>query len=161
MLRSTVVGLAFLCTVGAAHADWQYTRWGMTVDQAIAASQGKLKACNPQACNGQKNESTLALAYGSYRVGEFSFTSFLMFDKADKKLAHVSLTLVNGEKALQLGSALRGRYGEPASRNSTTTPGFSITVWREKTDEVLFTLIGNDYANVTYRPRITSSNRGL
>ena len=116
MLRSTVVGLAFLCTVGAAHADWQYTHWGMTVDQAIAASQGKLKACNPQACNGQKNESTLALAYGSYRVGEFSFTSFLMFDKADKKLAHVSLNSCQRRKGAS------ARFGTPRPLWRTSEP---------------------------------------
>lgn len=28
-------------------ADWQYTKWGMTLEQVIAASGGKVKLPNP------------------------------------------------------------------------------------------------------------------
>ena len=164
MLRTFTLASALLFGLGTAHADWQYTTWNMTVVQALAASKGQLKPCTPQACKDQTSESTVAQLYGSYRSGEFSFTSFLNFNKADQKFANVTLKLINLEKAPQLGSALRSRYGEPASRSTST--GMNVSVWRDKNDEVLLMVIGLQgqtalTADVIYRPRITSSSRGL
>ena len=40
--RLTATALAGALTASAAQADWQYTRWGMTKDQVMLASNGAL-----------------------------------------------------------------------------------------------------------------------
>ena len=42
-MRSTpwLTAIAALLIGPAAHADWQYTKWGMTPEQVVAASGGK------------------------------------------------------------------------------------------------------------------------
>ena len=41
---------AILIIVGAhrAHADWEFTRWGMTVDDVLRASKGTAQALSPE-----------------------------------------------------------------------------------------------------------------
>jgi len=156
------IALALFSVVGTAQADWQYTKWGMTVSQAQAASQGQLKPCTQQDGKGQTTEKSTALLYGPYRSGEFSFTSFLFFNKSSNKLDHVSLKLIDSLKSNELIGAVRSRYGEPSSHSKSAL--MDVWMWHEKTDQVSILVIGNGAtatAELMYQPRITSSNRGL
>jgi hypothetical protein len=142
-------------------ADWQYTRWGMTVDEVVKASKGQLKPCDAQLCSGRelrgaKDEVRLI---GNYASGQYSFKAYFYFDS--KKLSIVTLDLNNPTLGWSLGADLRARYGEPSrqSRDSIS----SDMQWQTKTDRIYFMTIGSGprSASVSYRPRITAGNQGL
>ncbi|MCC6271672.1 MAG: hypothetical protein IT190_10375, partial [Microbacteriaceae bacterium] len=85
-MKIIAITIGFVC-VGAssAFADWQYTKWGMTIDQVVAASKGKMLRCGT-ACDKQRTETDTALLYAPYQSGEFEFTAFAYFNNQTKKL---------------------------------------------------------------------------
>jgi len=154
--------IVLLAATWPAAADWQYAKWGMTVDQLAAASKGQMKRCGA-ACDKQTTSTETALLYSPYQSGEFPFTAFAFFDNQSKKLAYMNLRLDDSSKGYALIAALKAKYGEPASGSKTT---LSIHhVWRGGNDEISIFMIGSgmpeSYTTLTYRPRLTGSNKGL
>lgn len=161
MIRSVAVVAIFLAGVPA-RADWQYTRWGMSEDQAIAASNGRLARCSHQICKGKTADTSVAKLFGDYRSGEFNFTAFLYFDKQSNRLSWVELKLLQPDLASNLIGALRGKYGQPASEDRSAIS--TLIVWWEQKDQIAFMAIGagpQASVYVQYKPRITDSNKGL
>ncbi|WP_141105693.1 hypothetical protein [Rhizobium sp. R693] len=77
---------ALLCVAPSAQADWQYTKWGMTPDQVIAAAppESGLRWVAKSATNGPYLK-------GHYGAGEYRFESRFWF--SDKGLYEVELEL--------------------------------------------------------------------
>lgn len=153
--------LLLIISVASANADWQYSKWGMTVDQVLAASKGQLKKCSA-VCDKQSTDGTEAQLYGPYSSGDFEFTAFALFDKKTRKLASIRLRLDNNDKAQELMGALRSKYGEPETKSRTQV--LNLAVWRSAGDQISYILIGfdNNYTGtVSYQPRVTDSNKGL
>jgi hypothetical protein len=151
--------LLFCFISWGATADWQYTKWGMSADEVLAASKGKLKNCTPAACKGKNTDSATPRHIGRYQSGEFQFTVVTLFNNKSGKLVTVSLELNDPTQWASLVGALRGRYGEPAS--SSKTQIMSLWVWREKNDQISVIAIGQDHVTLSYSPRLTDSNKGL
>lgn len=145
---------------GSASADWQYTRWGMTVAQVASASKGQLKECPPVACDSQGNDTTAAKLFGTYLSGEFAFTAFALFDRRSNKLMGMRLSLQTPtpERGASLAGSLRGRYGEPASEDRTAL--LTLMIWREKADQIAYLARPSSFI-ISYQPSITDSNKGL
>jgi hypothetical protein len=118
-ITAATITAGIVLSAATAHADWQYTRWGMTPEETLAASKGKLKRCDPRACDVQATDTAAAQLFGPYQSGEFNFTAFAFFDKRTNKLAHVTLKLTTPEKGLDLIGTLRIRYGEPAMQSTS------------------------------------------
>jgi hypothetical protein len=132
-MRLAAITAVIVLSAATAHADWQYTRWGMTPEETLAASKGKLKRCDP--CDIQTNDTAAAAQlFGPYQSGEFNFTAFAFFDKRTNKLAHVTLKLTTPEKGLDLIGTLRIRYGEPAMQSTSAV--MILFVWREPKDQI-------------------------
>jgi hypothetical protein len=74
--NAVMVFSLLLAAISAAHADWQYTRWGMTPEEVLTASNGQLKRCDPVACAAHKNKYGLPKLFGTYQSGEFKFSAF-------------------------------------------------------------------------------------
>lgn len=91
MIRASLAIAGLLAASAPAAADWQYAKWGMTVDQLVAASKGQMKKCGA-ACTKQTTDSETALLYAPYTSGEFEFTAFAFFNNQTHKLTFVSLT---------------------------------------------------------------------
>jgi hypothetical protein len=129
-------------------ADWQYTKWGMTVEEAIAASKGSLQPCT-KACD-PIHLADGARLFGPYSSGDFHFTAYLLFH--DGRLSSVRLVLQGGNY-LTLAQAMRSKYGEPTVSNSVGD------MWRTATEQV--NLIALGHPTVMYQPRVNASNKGL
>ena len=140
-------------------SDWQYTKWGMSPDEVIAASKTKLKPCTPAACKGQSTGRHTALSFGEYRSGEFTFRLFALFDNISQKLTVINLELKDPSQAPSLIGALRGRYGEPVDRSKS--PILSTWIWREPRTQISLIMIGETHATLQYSARMTDSNKGL
>lgn len=133
----------------------------MTADQVAAASKRQLKRCSA-VCEKQTTATSTALLYGPYQSGDLPFTAFAYFDNQTKKLVNVSLRLDDPSKGNELIGALRAKYGEPASENRTQI--LYLLVWRPSGDQIDLIRIGfgGDFSyTLGYRPRATSSNKGL
>jgi len=122
-----------------ARADWQYTRWGMTPEQVVAASHGNALLV-PKT---RKNDDRLAL--GIYKVGHFEFAVFFKFGKYG--LSEVELSDVRDKK--EVLQALQEKYG-------MWSPG---TIWIDHADNFS---VGTDEGEFTfYRPLHDVEKRGL
>jgi len=141
-----------------ARPDWQYTHWGMTVEEVLKASNGQLQQCTPQLCKGSHTETMTPGAVGAYESGQFKFNALLSFDK-EGKLGHVQLELVDPNQYPSLLSALRAKYGEPADQGDN--PILMHWRWHTETDEIALVVIGNDNAVLVYTARMSAENKGL
>ena len=159
MIRTSIIIAAVLATTPA-FADWQYTQWGMTADQAIAASSGALSPCTPTACKGATGGKLQPKTIGQYQSGEFKFENIMLFDDAGG-LAKVRLKLVDPAQITRLQSALVSKYGEFVVENA----GFLHTRrWMTATDRIELQNIGTDKRALVlleYSPRTTAANKGL
>lgn len=143
--------LAVTATPSAGSAHWQYTRWGMTQEQVIAASHGKAVIRPKKLSNlGGKPETELG---GSYEAAGRAFD--LVFTLSNGKLSLVTLTT---KSCGGLGTDLRSIYGQPLSVQGGAFP---VTQWDDKQNgnRVTFVdgLLGS--CQVSYGP--LAKNSGL
>ncbi|HQV04889.1 MULTISPECIES: hypothetical protein [unclassified Novosphingobium] len=76
--------LPLLAFATPAAADWQYTRWGMPLDEVIAASSGKATLVPEE--KGKRIRKLQRLAIGSVTEGKAEFQVEFYFDKKKLKL---------------------------------------------------------------------------
>jgi len=129
--RLLLLFAATFCTAFAAQADWQFTKWGMTLDQVLTASKG---AVHKVPYDHGKNvwdidrgaEGTLSQAGIAYRT-EFYFDS-------RGTLQIVRQTPADLSQCPAVQKAAEAKYGKPVD-----TPQFGKSVlisaeyWPDKT----------------------------
>ena len=94
-LPGIVLALA-CCGAGAAKADWEYTRWGMTPQEVVSASKNLAKEGSDLHPDSDGNVTKLVAPYQS---GKFAFEAQFGFDAADKLS---SVTLVLNDKSADM-----------------------------------------------------------
>jgi hypothetical protein len=156
-MRSLALAAAIIAASSiSAEADWQYTRWGMTVAQTLEASNGQLRECfGQEICNGQKTKDEVARLTGDYQWGEFKFRVYMMFENRTDTLSRVLLRLDDKSDATAVVSAIQAEYGEP----QIARHGFiwNLMVWREKViDQIYILEIGDRHLSLSYMPRLFS-----
>src|SRR5580698_11415147 len=96
-LLGIVLALA-CCGVSAAKADWKYTKWGMTPQQVVSASNHLARENSDLRPDSDGNVSKLVAPYQS---GKFPFEAQFGFDAADK-LASVTLVLSDKSASMDM-----------------------------------------------------------
>ena len=138
----SVLGLAFLAPT-LSHADWQYTRWGMTPTEVIAASSGSVSEYTPPPPKPIEGRGAIfdqmraeaamkpsPKVQGPYNAGNLSFKVTFYFDKSDK-LVQVRLDLENALlKADDLYAALTQTYGEGINLAPPRSPDRNVA-WND------------------------------
>jgi hypothetical protein len=155
------IGAALLLGAAPSRADWQFTRWGMSADDAVAASRGSLRRVP---FDQKYSRADLAcVVRGNYSVDRDSFEAWLCFDAASK-LQLVALEKESCSPNLfdRYRAALAARYGtgtgDQRSQYSeritwTDVPGNnSIGLSRFPLTELCI---------IVYRPGVTGLSRGL
>lgn len=123
-----MVGLAALAVFapGAARADWEYTKWGMTPDQVVKASNGAVKTMPP----GQRMKSSAMHfengASGSFTKGALRFAVNFDFDEKSQGLVCVRLTLLDQAQSAAFKEALTKSYGPPQGGSNA---GLDMLSW--------------------------------
>ena len=77
------------CGASATKADWEYTRWGMTPNEVVSASNNLAKENSDRRPDSGGNVTKLV---APHQVGKFSFEAHFAFDAGDK-LSSVTLVL--------------------------------------------------------------------
>jgi hypothetical protein len=152
-----IILAVFVALTTPAAADWQYTKWGMTLAQVQAASKGKLQPCDTR-CADHSTPGTTVRLRGEYQAGEFTFSAWAAFD-SQGRLNGVRLNLLDSSQITPLVGSVRAKYGEPESSSPESI--LSISTWRDRTDQVEMQLIGSRSATLIYSPRVTASSKGL
>jgi hypothetical protein len=131
-----------------AHADWQYTRWGMSPEQVAAASKGAAEVVKP------KKKSDTIECRGTYSAGRFEFFVLFDFDPRSHGLQEVTLlyTGAKGPPVRELVQAMQEKYGmwSPNTVWLDKIGGYSVSL--EESAELAF---------VHYRPLHETEKGGL
>jgi hypothetical protein len=128
-----------LCLVGllyapAAQADWQYTRWGMTPEQVVAASGGQVKLLpEPER---PRLPPLVTAATGEFDDGPMRLRTVFSFNIERGGLACVSYGVTSSANNEMFKSTLLRRHGPPQSTSSLAFLGQENLGWRNATDEI-------------------------
>lgn len=150
MIRSTLAA-ALLLAPFAAKADWQYTKWDMTPEEVISASNGEAKPLDEKLQVGMRSQPGLTpMAIGKHATECCAFDVQFHFG-ADRKLGAVMLVLADRTKVDLLRRDLMEAYGAPVDRNAGGGSG-EIT-WRDAAAGHVVRLVWfSSYAHLAYRP---------
>lgn len=128
-------------------ADWQYTRWGMTPDEVIAASNEKMEKFN--APNGSAAGVFLK---SKYQSENHTFTAYFSFSRADNKLYMVSLSSTSGGRScVDLTKSLIEKYGQPSNTTNVGSNKYGAT-WESVDNNKIVFLLANDKCHINYTP---------
>ena len=135
MRRGGLVPAALLaCLAGPAQAHWEFTRWGMTQQQVVAASRGTARGLPPAERRPVPNARMEYRAAGEFRAGTLRLTVAFAFDARNGGLVCVS---ARGEAAQ--ADALRARlerlFGAPQERGRDPASGTTTLGW-SRPDEI-------------------------
>ncbi len=116
----TLFGLGLIVTAGVAHADWQYSRWGMSPDAMVSASSGKARLVPDDP--GKVRSGLRCIVGGVFQVGDQNFDMCGYFDD-HRSLRMVALTIKSPPPGLgaNIQAALMAKYGKPTITRSTTS----------------------------------------
>ena len=118
-------------------ADWQYTRWGMTAEEIVAASDGNAHLISDSEKEGESAENFDAIALGTYSTGPFEFEVSFRALKGEHTLDTVRLELREPSIYRRLREALIGKYGigqETVKDNDSIKT--TIMIWKAETETV-------------------------
>lgn len=139
--------------VEPAYADWQYTHWGMTPSQVVAASGGTVRRIKPDG----KNEIHLVpKCQGKFLSGHFHFIADFYFDRKTDGLAEIALMDIPDQPS-ELLKAFEKKYG-------AWTNG---TVWidRRANYSIEFRFLKSSLtppiSMIVYKPLRSQSDKGL
>ena len=153
-LKSMTLAGVLMAMPGAAHADWQYTKWGMSPTQVAAASHGAVQVGTGDP--GDKYDGADIGATGTYASGDYRFKAVFYF--VGGKLSDIRLSLLAGEN-YALKNSLLGVYGRPFDASDD----LGLTTWHDtaKNNRVDLLIIGSNSTSLEYRPLKDTSATGL
>lgn len=148
-----------LIASGHAMADWQWTRWGMSIDEVIAGSNGAVSFSKLE-----KDKD--ARARGTYSTLGFTFDAHMMFRGKDGGLSLVELTMIDptSGKCFELQRAMFDVYGQSFEKGGIALIQLKTATWLdEKTkNRVMFLISQNpDRCSLQYQPMVEKSKSGL
>jgi hypothetical protein len=114
------------CGASAAKADWEYTKWGMNLQQVVSASKNLARESPDRRPDSDGNVTKLVAPYQSEK---FSFEARFEFDAADR-LSGVTLFLTDKSLCDQLQESVETTYGPV--QGGTSTSLYIIENWQDQ-----------------------------
>jgi hypothetical protein len=130
------IHLALLATLiaPAARADWQYTRWGMTPEQVVAASGGKVSLLPEK--ERPRIPPLITAAKGEFTDGQMRLRTVFTFNSESMGLQCVSYGVRVHDDDDAFKALLIGRYGQPQSTSGVEFLGQKNFGWQTANDEI-------------------------
>jgi hypothetical protein len=124
-----VVAVSWTLSSSPTFADWQWTRWGMAVEDVIAASKNAAIATTPA----EKKENATVYAKPElkvpYTTNGMEFIAYFMFDFENNKLMCVQLKLIDINRTYLLKYLMTMIYGKPDVQSSNNDIGMTSNTW--------------------------------
>jgi hypothetical protein len=146
-MKAVGVMVALVASTAIAKADWEFTRWGMTPDEVIAASQGRaVRVKREQVATCSNVLGRCLVTIPTYTIDRFPFVATFHFDAKEERLAAVQLS-TEGVHAAFLEQVLIGTYGTP----STSRTQFVVThTWLDEKRGNVVVLVPGLRTNIIY-----------
>jgi hypothetical protein len=144
--------VAFFAITSPAHADWQYTKWGMNVTDALRASRGELHVASPAEAVGKQIRGVFPSLLGSHQAGAFRFDVAAFFRGPGQTLDLIHLTSTGAGLPQKIITELRGKYGEPIEDKPVPVLGRIIRFRDERGNTGIEVFTYNDTLIVNYAP---------
>jgi hypothetical protein len=132
-LAAAAMGMAGLPAAPAA-AHWEYTRWGMTQQQVIAASRGAVRALPAGERRPVPSARMEYRASGQFRTAGLQMTVAFAFDGRNGGLVCISARLEEGQ-ADALRARIERQFGPPQERGQDPRTGARSYGW-SRPDEI-------------------------
>ena len=174
MIRICLAALMFVAS-GPSWAGWQKTQWGMTLDEVIAAGEGKIMRYSDGSTNATINVELGLQAFHQlaaaqqFKAFDIDFKAYFLF--RESKLSFVNVRVDNTRNIRYLMTLLRETYGNPVELKFEEQGGCKQTSasWRDQSlsNNVTYYeyLCGSDRvkstASITYRPLREPGKSGL
>ncbi len=129
-----MAGLSALVAASPVHADWQYTKWGMTPEQVVAASSGR--ATLLPARQRPRLPPLETAATGEFKDAALTLRTVFSFNTDGKGLACVFYGLTSRDGADVFKALLISRYGQPQRTSGLPAIGQETLGWATATDEI-------------------------
>jgi hypothetical protein len=129
VLTTTAV-LMLLSMPLTAYADWQYTKWGMSPEEVVAASNGNAHLVPDAEAKkelGDPRSYLVTLAREMRSIDGEKFSVSFNFGKHSKRLQSVSLDAADVSRCSIYRAALFHKYGTPALSEYNAT----LIIWRD------------------------------
>jgi len=126
--------LAVLLVTRSARADWQYTRWGMTPEQVVAASDGKAELLPEK--RRPRVPPLVTVAMGEFLDGPLQLRTVFSFSIERGGLECVSYGVSNHDDDEAFRAALVGRYGPPQRISALPVIKQETLSWKTPTDTI-------------------------
>ena len=133
-MRLPLLSLAVLFAAPAAHADWQFAKWGMTPEQLVAASHGTAELLPPG--KRPRMAPLETAASGEFRDGAMTLRTTFSFNIDGSGLSCVFYGVYSHSDDEAFKSALIKQYGPPQSRSGLPAIGQEDLGWVTPTDEI-------------------------
>jgi hypothetical protein len=145
--------VAIAAAAAPAEAHWQWTKWGMSPAQVIAASKGTVEHADPAA--DETMPYGVKEAVGTYDSNGRSMKASFWFKAG--KLSQINLSSGDQDDCFSIRRDLGSLYGQPLSRSSMST------VWSDKAKGNRVQLVdwGAQGCDLVYAPLATSQSTGL
>lgn len=137
---------ALAASVGcvSARADWQYTRWGMSMDDVLARSGGKLR----------RSDDGKSLV-GTHDVGGVAFDAMLFFGLSGERNGRLSTVVVSHPDTGFCAGALRLLQERMKPEDIVAKAGHEKYLFRDKERNNLVV-----YSNTEWLAKLPSSGKG-
>jgi hypothetical protein len=158
--RHYVFCFAIGATPAASLANWQWTKWGMSVEEVAAASDGKASPYE-----GDSRAVKRELLRGSYSTLGMDFTATFGFNRTSGGLSVVQLRLNSPtlQQCVELQHAMKDVYGEPLEdKLISKIIDLRVLKWRdEKAGNRVLMLMDNSSCSLQYTPTVDREGSGL
>jgi hypothetical protein len=169
-MKRVGIALALVCCgAGAAKADWEYTKWGMTPGQVASAAKNLTRKSSDLHPDSDGNVTKLVAPYQS---GKFSFEAQFGFDVGDR-LSSVTLVLNDKSAGMDMDmgagmnmgadmnmdhggchdllASVKTKYG-PRQGGGSAHMQYSIQTWRDRKskNDVKYTVLDGVGCYVQY-----------
>jgi hypothetical protein len=155
MRRILLAGLGLLLDalpLGAARADWEYAKWGMTPAQLVAASHGAVSLYPPAQRMRVEELKLDYLATGEFADGPLHLLVNFAFDIESGGLALVTYVVADTAQNGVLQAWLARKYGPPQTTGGVPMIGLKTYGWRGG-DEIDLNISTGERAVVIQTPK--------
>lgn len=163
-MKPVTMFFLFITVANTAHADWQYTNWGMTAAEVKKASKGRTQEMSPEEIKGKSSTNSPCLLKHRYTAGQLELQASLCFSAATNRLVSVTVDPVPSDstQCSIIEEDLRKKYGGPISDTKDSVS--HVLRWRDAqvTTEIWFYQSRlSDHCHATYAAVHTEETQGL
>lgn len=148
MRHACLIVFLLTCISMPALADWQYTRWGMSPEQVVAASKGSANLLPPD--QRPRLPPLETSAKGTFQDGALTLRTTFTFDTSKGGLTCVWYGVAEQANSEPFKQMLLKRYGEPAETSSLPAIDMTSMTWLTGGDRIDFQATRGDRAFVSH-----------